>query len=132
MCLVRLLCEHFANKLVKFLVLAYLLAWLLSFTSPAPYLNFPIAAILVFCVHYLSTRLVLQSSLPEYEEGHRGRRFRKFHEPVRSDFYYVEKPRQPLNKDLWKRLVNAPIVESAWETFCGSIVQEVVTLSHFS
>ena len=60
------------------------------------------------------------------------RRRQRFHGVGKSDFYYKEKVRDPPDRDAWKKSVNAPIVESAWESFCGSIVQEWVYDSWFS
>jgi len=29
-----------------------------------------------------------------------------------------------------KELIDSPIVQRAWEAFCGNLIQEVITLSH--
>lgn len=94
-------------------------------------MNVPIAVAVVLLLHWLSTNLVFASSIKE-SSSPRSRRYQRLNHPLRSDFFYKEKIRDPPDRDAWKKLVNAPIVECAWESFCGSIIQEWIYDSWFS
>lgn len=123
--------ERLLIKLTKLVFLSYALAWLLACTSVQTYSNIPIAIVVILLLHSLSKHLIFSSSVTE-SMSPRSRRYRKFYDADRSDFYYKEKVRDPPDRDAWKKLVNAPIVESAWESFCGSIIQEWIYDSWFS
>ena len=102
-----------------------------SGTSTEIHINLPVATAIIILFYWLSTRLVLSDSAKESPSA-RTRRYRKFHKPVGCDYYYKEKTRDPPDRDAWKKSVNAPIVESAWESFCGSIIQEWIYDSWFA
>jgi len=123
--------ETLLIKLTKLVFLSYALAWLLACTSVQTHANIPIAIVVILLLHSLSKHLIFSSSVKD-SLSPRTRRYRKFHQADRSDFYYKEKVRDPPDRDAWKKLVNAPIVESAWESFCGSIIQEWVYDAWFS
>jgi len=133
-----LLLERLATKVAKLVLLSCALAWLLTCihhsicqipllvslgTSREVMSNIPLATVSIFFLHWLSTRLIFHSSGKESSSSSK-RRYSNFHKPVRSDFCYKEKMKDPPDRDAWRARVGAPIVAAAWESFCGSIIQE--------
>lgn len=132
----RLLFEKLFIKLIKLAVLSYALAWLLACishplihhalcilgTSVQTLSNIPIAVAVVLALYWLSSQLIFPHSIIT-NPLLRNRRYRKFRSS-RREHIYKERQSNLTDRDAWKKLVNAPIVESAWESFCGSIVQE--------
>ena len=96
-------------------------------TSKLLWLNIPIAIAVVLGLHWLSSLVDIRAK----HNGHpaRRRRFSRFSEDSSPDSPSFRLPVPPpqANKsgDKWREQVGSPLVEHAWETLCGSIVQEV-------
>ncbi len=96
-------------------------------TSKLLWLNIPIAVAVVLGLHWLSGLVDIRAK----HNGHsaRKRRFSRFSEESSPDSptFALPVPPPPANKsgDKWREQVGSPLVEHAWETLCGSIIQEV-------
>ena len=100
--------------------------WLAD-TSKLLWLNIPLALLVVFGLHWLSSLVDIrakQNSSHSFK-----RRFNRFSEDSSpgSPHHNPPVPPAPSSKsgDKWREQVGSPLVEHAWETLCGSIVQEV-------
>ena len=100
-------------------------------TSKLLWLNIPTAIAVVLGLHWLSSLVDIRAK----HNGHpaRRRRFSRFSEESGPDSpsFALPVPPPQANKsgDKWREQVGSPLVEHAWETLCGSIVQEV-TVHH--
>ena len=95
-------------------------------TSKLLWLNMPVAAAAVLGLHWLSSLVDIRAK----HNGHPARKGRfSFSEESSPDSpsFALPVPPLPANKsgDKWREQVGSPLVEHAWETLCGSIVQEV-------
>ncbi|GMH39284.1 hypothetical protein BSKO_07182 [Bryopsis sp. KO-2023] len=115
--------ERVLNQVVKLGVLSYVLAWLLARTSTQAVVNLPLAVCVVIFARWLSLRLVVATSATGSGSSRRMDRY------VVLPSLYRESPARSGDKsdrEAWRKIVNAPIVAGAWESFCGSILQEWV------
>jgi hypothetical protein len=98
-------------------------------TSASLWVNFPLALGFVGGLYWLSLQVDIRArsgSAPQPALRRRGRKWSddgacespKFTAPV---------PPSPSTKpdNRWREQVGSPVVEHAWETLCGSIIQEV-------
>eukprot|EP00803_Ostreobium_quekettii_P004985 evm.model.scf_463.2 EVM.evm.TU.scf_463.2 scf_463:20967-31329(+) len=119
----NLILRRVINAVVKLAVAAYLLAYLLSFTSASPLWNLPAAILAVAAFRWMSSRVVVRPGARGAGGADaRRRRQRRFG----GSAWHAQKPAGGVDRDAWRRGVNAPIVASAWDALCGSIIQEFV------
>jgi len=96
-------------------------------TSKLLWLNIPFACLVVFGLHWLSSLVDIRAKQNGYPSLQK--RFNCFSEESSPELpsFTLPVPPTPSNKsgDKWREQVGSPLVEHAWETLCGSIVQEV-------
>ncbi|CAD7702484.1 unnamed protein product [Ostreobium quekettii] len=119
-----LVLRRMSNTLVKLAAAAYILAWALSFTSNRPLWNLPVAVLAVVAFRWMSGRVVVAprdgaAALRRVPRRYAGGSSWQGPRPAIG-------PEEGRDRDAWRRGVNAPIVESAWDALCGSVVQEFV------
>lgn len=98
-------------------------------TSTQAVVNLPLALAVVLIIRFLSQRIVVDTRSGAMSSRSSRRMDRYMFPPL----YYREKFGGPggegvgghNDRDAWKKIMNAPIVASAWESLCGSILQEV-------
>lgn len=94
-------------------------------TSTSTLGNLPLALVLL-----VAARLLLAAQGPPGKDGRLGVRRRERdeagEEPQRAvQFAALASTSSSVRSDRWREYVRSPVVEHAWETFCGSIVQQV-------
>ena len=99
-------------------------------TSKLLWLNIPIAFMVVFGIYWLSSLVDIRAKSNAYPSLRK--RLNRFSEESNPDspHFTLPVPPTPANKsgDKWREQVGSPVVEHAWETLCGSIIQEVTAL----
>lgn len=102
---------------------------LCAVTSTQAVVNLPLALAVVLVIRFLSQRIVVDTRSGAMSSRSSRRMDRYMFPPV----YYREKFGGPggegggghNDREAWKKIMSAPIVASAWESLCGSILQEV-------
>ena len=99
-------------------------------TSKLLWLNIPIAFVVIFGIYWLSSLVDIRAKSNAYPSLRK--RLNRFSEESNPDspHFTLPVPPTPANKsgDKWREQVGSPVVEHAWETLCGSIIQEVRAL----
>ena len=99
-------------------------------TSKLLWLNIPIAFVAVFGIYWLSSLVDIRAKSNAYPSLRK--RINRFSEESNPDspHFTLLVPPTSANKsgDKWREQVGSPVVEHAWETLCGSIIQEVRAL----
>lgn len=104
---------------------------LLAVTSHSLLLNLPIAMALIVLAIWLATHFQIEPATPQKKkrrgnglEGQEGQQGRTPPTPFASILDSLAGAASKSGKS-WRDQVGSPVVESAWETLCGSILQEV-------
>lgn len=102
----------------------------LTDTSKSLWFNIPLALTAVAALYWLS----LQVDIRARKNGaaaylrRRGRKESEDYGPNAATYTASVPPPSNKSDNKWREQVGSPVVEHAWETLCGSIIQEVPPL----
>ncbi|CAL8462775.1 g2308 [Coccomyxa elongata] len=120
--------ERSVHQLVKYLFLSFILALALTHTSKCLWLNIPLALATVAGLYWLSLQVDIRArSIGGSAFQKRGRKQSEEDMADAASFTAsVPPPVSNKSDNKWREQVASPVVEHAWETLCGSIIQEFV------
>ncbi|KAK9807024.1 hypothetical protein WJX72_010915 [[Myrmecia] bisecta] len=117
--------ERSLNQIAKLSLLAWILAWALTKTSAYIWLNLPIAILLIGGLRWVLVQLDIRTrkaaATAKDTAKKQQQQLLEEHSPAP---HRTQSSAKPDNR--WREQVSAPVVEHAWETLCGSILQEFV------
>lgn len=101
-------------------------------TSNSLWLNFPLAVAAVAGLYWLSLQVDIRAHANGSSTAARLRGRKWSEDGCETPHFTAPVPPAPSSKpdNRWREQVGSPVVEHAWETLCGSIIQEVTQPVH--
>lgn len=117
---------HVQTLISQYLYMSCL--YVLADTSKCLWINIPVALVAMAGLYWLSAQVEIRSRKRGRHGLHRGHGKASEEEDPGTPSYTPLTPPVPSSKtdNKWREQVGSSVVEHAWETLCGSIIQEVM------